>query len=134
MTGIGASPQHEADIASGWPVLRRLVGLDIGQSIAICRGKVIAVESLEGTDAMIERAGRLNGVGWTLLKSPSDDHDMRFDVPAIGSVTIDRLDRARAGCVALCAGQVIMIDKPKVIEAAEQAGIPIIGVGSSEDE
>jgi DUF1009 family protein len=128
MTGVGISPHQSADISDGWRVLRRMVSLDIGQSVAICRGRVIAVESLEGTDAMIERAGLLNGTGWTLLKAPRDDHDMRFDVPAIGTVTVERLARARGGCVALHAGRVIMIDKPKVIEAADRAGIPIVGV------
>jgi DUF1009 family protein len=131
MTSIGLSPNQRSDIAEGWRLLRRMVSLGIGQAVAICRGKVIAVESLEGTDAMIERAGALNGTGWTLLKAPSDDHDMRFDVPAIGTVTVERLARARGGCVALHAGRVIMIDKPKVIEAANRAGIPIVGVEAS---
>ena len=128
MTKIRMSPQQQADISHGWPLLRRVVALDIGQSIAICSGKVIAVESLEGTDAMIERAGGLNGAGWTLLKAPDPDHDMRFDVPAIGPVTIERMAQARAGCLALHAGRVIMIDKAKVLEAAERFGIPIVGV------
>jgi DUF1009 family protein len=131
MTSVGISPHQRSDIAEGWRLLRRMVSLGIGQSVAICHGKVIAVESLEGTDAMIERAGVLNGAGWTLLKAPSDDHDMRFDVPAIGTVTVERLARARGGCVALHAGRVIMIDKPKVIEAADRAGIPIVGVEAS---
>jgi DUF1009 family protein len=129
MTRVGPSKHQHADVSNGWRVLRRMLSLGIGQSVAICKGKVIAVESLEGTDAMIERAGLLNGAGWTLLKAPADDHDMRFDVPAIGTVTVERLARARGGCVALHAGRVIMIDKSRVIEAAERAGIPIIGVG-----
>ena len=129
MTRVAISPRHEADIDRGWPLLRRLVSLDIGQSIAICGGKVIAVESLEGTDAMIERAGTLDGAGWTLLKAPRADHDMRFDVPAIGTVTIERLANARGGCLAVGAGRVIMIEKARVIEVAERLGIPVIGVG-----
>ena len=132
MTSVDVSPQQSSDISEGWRLLRRMVPLGIGQSVAICGGKVIAVESLEGTDAMIERAGLLNGAGWTLLKAPSDDHDMRFDVPAIGTVTVERLASAGGGCVALHAGRVIMIDKPKVIEAANRAGIPIVGVDSGE--
>jgi DUF1009 family protein len=128
MTRVATSSDQELDISKGWSLLRRVVALDIGQSIAICGGKVIAVESLEGTDAMIERAGRLNGTGWTLLKAPAVDHDMRFDVPAIGPTTIERMVRAHAGCLALDAGRVIMIDKAKVIEAAEAAGISIVGV------
>ena len=130
MTTIKTSPQQQADISHGWPLLRRVVALDIGQSIAICNRTVIAVESLEGTDAMIQRAGGLNGAGWTLLKAPDEDHDMRFDVPAIGPVTIERMAQARAGCLALHAGRVIMIDKAKVLATAERLGIPIVGVSS----
>ena len=133
MTSVDISPQQNSDISEGWRLLRRMVPLGIGQSVAICGGKVIAVESLEGTDAMIERAGLLNGTGWTLLKAPSDDHDMRFDVPAIGTVTVERLARAGGGCVVLHAGRVIMIEKPKVIEAANRAGIPIVGVDAGEN-
>jgi DUF1009 family protein len=133
MTKVGVSELHRADIADGWHVLRRMVALDIGQAVAICHGKVIAVESLEGTDAMIERAGRLNGTGWTLLKAPSDHHDMRFDVPAIGPVTVDRVAKAQGGCIAVHAGRVIMIDKPQVIDAAERAGIAIVGVDPDDD-
>ncbi len=130
MTKIRTSPQQQADISHGWPLLRRVAALDIGQSIAICGRTVIAVESLEGTDAMIERAGSLNGAGWTLLKAPNEDHDMRFDVPAIGPVTIERMAQARAGCLALHAGRVIMIDKTEVLAAAERLGIPIVGVST----
>jgi len=132
MTRVGISKQHDADISDGWPMLRRVVSLDIGQSIAICDGQVIAVESLEGTDAMIERAGGLNGAGWTLLKAPAEDHDMRFDVPAIGPTTIERMAGARGGCLALNAGRVIMIEKDKVLATAERLGIPIIGIRSSQ--
>ena len=130
MTQVGTSKQHDADISDGWPMLRRVVSLDIGQAIAICGGRVIAVESLEGTDAMIERAGRLNGAGWTMLKAPAEDHDMRFDVPAIGPTTIERMACARGGCLALHAGRVIMIEKDKVLATAERLGIPIIGIGT----
>ncbi len=130
LTRVKTTTQQNADIATGWPVLERLVELEIGQSIAVCSGRVIAVEALEGTDAMIERAGRLNGGGpWTLLKAPSEHHDMRCDVPTIGPMTIDQLAGAGGGCVALRTQRVIMIDKPEVITAADRAGIPIVGVG-----
>ncbi len=123
---------HQADIAAGWPVLQRTVELDIGQSIAVSRGRVIAIESLEGTDRMIDRAGRLDGTGsWTLLKAHRRQHDLRFDVPTVGLVTVERLKRAGGGCMALLAGGVIMVDKPQVIEAAERDGLCIIGLERS---
>ncbi len=129
MTRTPPSPGDEEEIARGWPVLEQLLDLHIGQSIAVCDGRVIAVESLEGTDAMIERAGaNAGGMRWALLKGASRTHDRRFDVPVIGIKTIERLARTGAGCTALGAGEVIMIDKPQVIEAADQAGIAVVGV------
>ena len=90
---------------------------------------VIAVEAVEGTSALIERAGKLcKAKGWTLLKTASASHDMRADVPTIGVETIEQLSNAGAGCIALGAGRVILIDKPKVLEAAEKAKIAIVGV------
>lgn len=120
---------QRADVAFGWPILERIVELDVGQSIAVRERDVIAVEAIEGTDGMIDRAGSLcRAPGWCLLKTSRPDHDRRADVPAIGVGTIERLVRARGGCVALGTGRVILLDRPAVIAAADRAGIAIIGV------
>ena len=90
---------------------------------------VIAVEAVEGTDAMIDRAGELcRAKGWTLLKTTSGDHDMRADVPTIGVQTIERLAAAGGRCIALGTGRVILIDKPQVLAAADKANVAIVGV------
>ena len=90
---------------------------------------VIAVEAVEGTDAMIERAGALcQSRGWTLLKTAKADHDMRADVPTIGLATIERAAKAGCGCIALGAGRVILVDKPAVLAAADQMKIAIVGI------
>jgi UDP-2,3-diacylglucosamine hydrolase len=126
---VQPSEWHRHDIDFGWPLLTQTVELDIGQSIAVRDRDVIAVEAVEGTDAMIDRAGTLcKAKGWTLLKTAKRDHDMRADVPVIGVETIERLARNRAGCVALGVGRVILIDKPRVLEAADRAGIAVVGV------
>ena len=123
------SPQQNGDIEFGWPLLERIVELGVGQSIAVRERDVIAVEAVEGTSALIERAGQLcRAKGWTLLKTASGGHDMRADVPTIGVETIEQLAKAGAGCVALGAGRVILIDKPKVLEAADRAKIAVVGV------
>ncbi|MCH2134521.1 MAG: UDP-2,3-diacylglucosamine diphosphatase LpxI [Phycisphaerales bacterium] len=120
---------QKADIAFGWPLLTRTVDMDIGQSIAVREGDVIAVEALEGTTGMIERAGGLcRRSGWTLLKTARKDHDRRADVPTIGVQTITELAAAGAGCIAIGTGQVILIDRPAVVEAADRAGIAIVGI------
>ncbi len=132
MTRAQPTPADQRNIERGWPVVKRVVTLHIGQSIAVAAGRIIAVEAMEGTDLMIERAARLHGgAGWTLLKAPSHDHDMRFDVPTVGPVTIERLKKSGARCLAVEAGRVIMIDKPALLEAADDAGIAVIGVPSS---
>ena len=117
------------DIAFGWPLLEKVGGLDIGQAISVRDRDVIAVEAVEGTDAMIARSGELcRAKGWTLLKSARPGHDMRADVPTIGVQTIAGLAKAGAGCVAVGVGRVILVDKPAVIAAADRAGIAIVGV------
>ena len=131
MGRVHPSAAQEADIAFGWPLLEEVVGLDIGQALAVRERDVIAVEAVEGTAALIDRAGGLCRVsGWTLLKTAKADHDMRADVPTIGVETIDQLKSARAGCVALGAGRVILIDKPAVLAAADRAEIAVVGVGA----
>ena len=126
------SELQTADIAFGWSLLEQTVEMDIGQSIAVREGDVIAVEALEGTAGMISRAGNLcRRSGWTLLKTSKNDHDRRADVPSIGVQTIRELSAAGAGCIALGSGKVILIDRPAVIAAADKAGIAIVGVPAS---
>ena len=129
MTSTKPSEQQQGDVKFAWPLLEQIVKLDIGQSIAVRERDVIAVEAVEGTSALIERAGKLcKAKGWTLLKTASASHDMRADVPTIGVETIEQLSKAGAGCIALGAGRVILIDKPKVLEAATKAKIAVVGV------
>jgi DUF1009 family protein len=129
MTRTQPANLQRGDIDFGWPLLARAVELDIGQSMAVRDRDVIAVEAVEGTDAMIERAGALcRAEGWTLLKTAKRDHDMRADVPTIGLATIERASKAGCGCIALGAGRVILVDKPAVLAAADGRRIAIVGV------
>jgi hypothetical protein len=126
---VAPSQLQTSDISFAWPMLSNLTSMGIGQSMAVREGDVIAVEAVEGTDRMIERAGSLcRTPGWTLLKTAADDHDRRADVPTIGVDTLARLAAAGCGCVALGAGRVILLDRPKVIEACNEAGIALVGV------
>ncbi len=117
-----------ADIRFGYEICQSISRLDIGQSIAVLDRDVIAVEALEGTNAMIERAGSLCKVGgWTLIKVANKTQDMRVDVPTIGTVTIEKLAAARAGCIVLEPGKTVMLEKPKVLELADRYKIAIVG-------
>jgi DUF1009 family protein len=129
MTRTWPSGAQKGDIEFGWPLLTQMVELDVGQSIAVRDRDVVAVEAVEGTDAMIQRAGQLcKSKGWTLLKSASKNHDMRADVPTIGLSTIQHAAEAGCGCIAVGANRVILVDKPAVLKAADEKKIAIVGV------
>ena len=116
------------DVRYGFDICRAVCGLDIGQSIAVLARDVIAVEALEGTNAMIQRAGELCRVGgWTLIKVANRTQDMRVDVPAVGTTTIEKLAAARAGCLVLEPGKTIILEKPKVLELADRYKIAVVG-------
>ena len=129
MGRVKPSAQQQADIDFAWPLLLRAVEIGIGQSIAVRERDVIAVEAVEGTDAMIDRAGALCRVkGWVLLKTASGGHDMRADVPTIGVETIEHAAQAGCGCIAVGVGRVILIDMPSVLAAADRMGIAVVGL------
>lgn len=131
MGSVAPSAEVTRDAEFGWRVLIESSRLGIGQCIAVRDRDVLAVEAIEGTDAMVERAGTLcRAGGWTMLKTAGPSHDMRADVPTVGVHTIERLARARARAVVLGAGRVILIDRPAVLAAADRAGIAVIGVGT----
>jgi DUF1009 family protein len=117
-----------ADADFGWPLLLQAVELDIGQSMAVRDRDVIAVEAIEGTDAMIERAGQLcRARGWTLLKTAKAAHDRRADVPTIGVATIERVAAAGCRCIVVGSGRVILVDRPAVAQAADRLGVALLG-------
>lgn len=128
MTRTQPTAQQLADIDFGWPLVTQLTQADIGQSLAVMEREVVAVEAIEGTDAMIQRAGQLCRVkGWTLLKTAAPDQDMRFDVPTVGVRTIENLKAAGAGCLVVQAGRVILADKPELLALADKHRIAIVG-------
>ncbi len=124
-------PKQYEDIDFGWPLLTQSASLHIGQSIAVRDGDVLAVEAIEGTAALIERAGSLcKKSGWILLKTAAKDHDMRADVPSIGTRTIEQVSKAGCNCIAVGTGRVILLDAPSVIESANKAGVALVGVAN----
>jgi DUF1009 family protein len=129
MTKRQPTDEQRGDIDFGWPLLRQVGSLDIGQAIAVREKDVIAVEAVEGTDRMIARAGELcRRKGWTLLKTARPGHDMRADVPTIGVSTIESMHKAGGGCIAVGVGRVILVDRPAVLAAADRLGIAVVGV------
>jgi len=116
------------DIDFGWPIVKKLAELDIGQAVAIKEKEVIAIEAIEGTAKMIERAGQYCKKGrWTLIKTSKPNQDMRFDVPCVGPDTIKSLAENGGKCLVVEAEKTIIIDKPQTIELADKLGITILG-------
>lgn len=128
MTRTKPPSSVDADIEFGWEIVKKLGELDIGQAVAVKEKEVIAVEAIEGTAAMIERAGKLcRAGGWTLIKTSKPQQDMRFDVPCVGPDTIRSLADNGARCLVVEAGKTIIIDKPETIELADKLGIAVLG-------
>ena len=87
-----------------------------------------AVEAVEGTNAMIDRAGQLCKVGgWTLIKVSNSRQDMRLDVPTVGMTTIEKLHASRGAVLVLEPGKTIILEKAKVLELADRYRIAIVG-------
>lgn len=118
------------DAEFAWPIARQIGALDIGQAVAVKEREIIAVEAIEGTDALIERAGALCPAGgWTLVKLAKPNQDMRFDVPTIGPKTIENLHRARAAGLVIEAGKTLILDRPATLSLANRFRIALIGRG-----
>jgi DUF1009 family protein len=128
MTQRATGPRVEADIAFGWPLAKKLGEMDIGQAIAVREKEVLAVEAIEGTAEMIERAGRLcKAGGWTLIKTAKPQQDMRFDVPTVGPQTVRDLAANGGTCLVVEAGKTIIIDKPQTVALADELRICLLG-------
>lgn len=114
------------DIDFGRRIAKAIAGLDIGQSIVVKDGVVLAVESIEGTDETIRRAERYGKDGIVVIKVTKPKQDMRFDVPVIGPDTIRLLKEVKASCLSIEAKKTLIIDKQETLRLAEEAGISIV--------
>jgi DUF1009 family protein len=115
------------DVEFGWEIAREMGRLDIGQSVAVRERAVLAVEAIEGTDKAILRAGELcRRSGFVVVKVAKPQQDMRFDVPTIGTATIETMRQAGARVLAIEAGRTILLDQPEVVALADRYGIAII--------
>ena len=127
LTRRSPTEDERADLEHGYRVADAVAGLDVGQTIAVKSGAVVAVEAMEGTDAVIARAGELAGAGVRIVKVAKPNQDMRFDVPVVGVSTIDAMAAAGATLLSVDAGKTLLIDGEAIIRAADEAGIAIVG-------
>lgn len=118
--------KQKADVEFGWPIALQIAELNIGQSIIVNKGVVIAVEAIEGTSNMIQRTAGFNISGSTVIKIPMSNKDPRFDIPVIGSQTIDSMAVAGASVLVVAKGHTIIIDPENCQRLAKEHGIAII--------
>jgi UDP-2,3-diacylglucosamine hydrolase len=124
------------NIEYGLGVASALAGFDIGQTVVVAAQACVAVEAMEGTDATIERAGRLMATmegdastlerKLTIVKVAKPNQDMRFDVPVIGISTIETMIRAGATCLSIEAGRTLLFDREALLTRANDARMTIV--------
>lgn len=127
------SSEQVKDIEFGWQNARAIGKMDIGQCVVVRNRSVVAVEAIEGTDATILRGGALAKEKAVVVKLRKPGQDFRFDLPATGLKTIESLSSVKGAVLAVEAGQSLLFDKEGVIQAANEAGIVLIGVAEQED-
>ncbi len=123
-----AAPNRTAltDIGLGLRIARQAADLEIGQTVVVKDGVVVAVEGLEGTDRAIRRGGRLAGPGFVVVKAGRTSQDMRVDVPAIGLGTVQALLQAGGAALGIEAGKVAFFQKDEAVSLADSRGISIV--------
>jgi DUF1009 family protein len=123
------SAAEERDAAFGWAIAKEMGRLDVGQSVMVKEGAVLAVEAIEGTDLAILRAGELCGRnGFVVVKVAKPKQDMRFDVPTVGTTTIQTMHKAGATALAIEAGRTILLDESDTLALADRYGIAIVSL------
>src|ERR1700691_1839315 len=122
------SAEEERDIAYGRRIANTLAGVDVGQSVAISEGACVAVEAMEGTDAMLERAASLvNGKPLRLVKVSRHRGHLLFDVPVAGPGTIETMQKAGATALAVDAGRTLLLDREAMLARANECKIAVVG-------
>ncbi len=116
------------DIKFGREIAERIAGADIGQTVCVKNGVVLAIEAIEGTDKTIQRASQF-ARGVVIVKKAKPNQDLRFDIPVIGIRTIKTMVKTKAKVLALDPEKTLLLDKEKVIRLADQKGISLV-VGS----
>lgn len=119
------APEH---LNHGIEIARENARLDVGQGVVVSRGTVLAVEAFEGTNAMLERAGKFGAKNCLLVKLGKPNQDTRFDVPVFGLQTLEAMRAAGIGNAALEKGSVLLLDKAEVLKQAKKLGIGLTGL------
>jgi UDP-2,3-diacylglucosamine hydrolase len=126
IAGPKLSSREEEDVDLGWKIAKEIARLDIGQTVIVKNGTIVAVEALEGTNEAIKRGGNLARKGAVAIKVAKLNQDMRFDVPVIGVETIRIAAEAKLRVIAVEAGKTLLLERDAIVELADRAKISIL--------
>ena len=127
IAGPKLSPRQEHDVELGWRIAKEIVRLDIGQTVLVRNGTVVAVEALEGTNDAIRRGGELASSGAVMVKVAKPSQDMRFDVPVIGVETMRVAAEAKLRVIAVEAEKTLLLERDAIVDLANHSKISIVG-------
>jgi DUF1009 family protein len=126
IAGPKLSRREEEDVDLGWKTAKEIARLDIGQTVIVKDGTILAVEAFEGTNEAIKRGGALGHKGAVMVKVAKPNQDMRFDVPVIGVETIRVAVEAKLRVIAIEAGRTLLLERDQIVDIAERARISIV--------
>ena len=129
LTKRGFTELEKTDAERGFQVAADVGRHDVGQTVLVKAGMVLAVEAFEGTNAAIKRAGKLSK-GSVLCKAAREGHDWRFDIPVVGLKTLKNMKKAGVTALAFQAGRLLLLDRKAVVDFADRNNIAIVGVES----
>jgi DUF1009 family protein len=120
------------DIAFGWPIVKQIAALNVGQTVVVRKGTVLAVEGYDGTNATIRRGGALAS-GAVVLKVSKPGQDMRFDVPVVGPDTLRVAAESGIGAIVVETGKTLLLGLDEIRSLAQKHGVTISGNESTSD-
>jgi UDP-2,3-diacylglucosamine hydrolase len=126
IAGLKLNRREEEDVALGWKIATEIARLDIGQTVIVKNGTVVAVEAFEGTNEAIRRGGALAREGAVMVKVAKPNQDMRFDAPVIGVETIHVAAEAKLRVIAVEAGKTLLLEHNAIVDFAERSKISIL--------
>ena len=126
IAGPKLSRREKQDVDLGWKIAKEIARLDIGQTVIVKNGTILAVEAFDGTNDAIKRGGGLARKGALMIKVAKPNQDMRFDVPVIGIETVRAATEAKIRAVAVEAGKTLLLEREAIVDLAGRAEISIV--------
>jgi len=127
IAGAKLSQREEEDVDLGWKVAKEIARLDIGQTVIVKNGTVVAVEAFEGTNEAIKRGGAIAREGAVMVKVAKPNQDVRFDAPVIGVETVRFAAEAKLRVIAVEAGKTLLLERDTIVDLADRSKISIVG-------